>query len=83
MFGTDKIVFYGLPELLVRHMFPATPIVLDYTIQVNQEAHVHPVAFDIEVEVESPLRDRIKTVAQGNGPIQKEISVLDEQVIPL
>jgi SWI/SNF-related matrix-associated actin-dependent regulator of chromatin subfamily D len=73
-------VFYGFPEQLIRHMFPDTPIVLDYTVKVHKEAHLHPVAFDVQVELESPLRDRIKTVAQGNGPIQKEIAVLDEQV---
>jgi SWI/SNF-related matrix-associated actin-dependent regulator of chromatin subfamily D len=32
VFGTPKIMFPNIPELLARHLFPCDPIVLNYTV---------------------------------------------------
>jgi SWI/SNF-related matrix-associated actin-dependent regulator of chromatin subfamily D len=73
-------MFPYLPELLVRHLLPCDPIVLDYTIKVDKEHHYSTTAYDIDVELENPIRDRIKMITQRHGILQRELSVLDEQI---
>ena len=73
-------MFSYLPELLIRHLLPCDPIALEYTVKVDKEMNLGPSAFDVQVELENPLRDRIKMVTQRNSTIQREISLLDEQV---
>ena len=33
LFGVQKFMFPSMPELLARHLFPADPIVLNYTVR--------------------------------------------------
>ena len=73
-------MFPYLPELLVRHLLPCDPIVMDYTIKVDKEHHYSTTAYDIDVELENPIRDRIKMITQRHGILQRELSVLDEQI---
>ena len=73
-------MFSYLPELLSRHLSPADPITLEYTVRVDQEYNMGPTAFDIDVELENPLRDRIKLTTQKHNHLQKDINSLDEQV---
>jgi SWI/SNF-related matrix-associated actin-dependent regulator of chromatin subfamily D len=35
IFGMPKIMFPNIPELLTRHLFPADPVVLNYTVRLK------------------------------------------------
>ncbi len=73
-------MFSSLPELLIRHLLPCDPIVLEYTVKVDKEFNYCPTAFDIQVELENPIRDRIKMITQKHGVLQRELTHLDEQI---
>ena len=82
LFGHPKIMFSHFPELLHRHLFPSDPITLEYTVRVeDKDVNVGPVAYDVDVELENPLRDRIKMITQKNSAAQRDINALDEQVL--
>jgi SWI/SNF-related matrix-associated actin-dependent regulator of chromatin subfamily D len=87
IFGMPKIMFPNLPELLSRHLFPADPVVLNYTVRyeivydrVDKLYHFHPQAYDIQVPVNDPVRERLSQASVGNVALQKEISLLDDKI---
>ena len=69
---------YELPALLQPHLRPIDPILLDYTIQVNQGFSTSRFAIDIGVEVDDPVRTRMQSVI--NTGITREIASLEDQV---
>eukprot|EP00842_Homolaphlyctis_polyrhiza_P006397 jgi/Hompol1/6759/HPOL_003716-RA len=83
VFGPPKDKRYlisSVPEMIRRHQLPCDPIVLDYTIRVDKEFHVGPQAFDIEIDVEDPIRERTKTAISPPASIQREIQSYDEKI---
>ncbi|KAI8901336.1 SWI/SNF complex 60 kDa subunit [Globomyces pollinis-pini] len=83
IFGSPKILFPSIPELLGRHLFPCDPIVLNFTVRVDKEYHMNTQAFDINVTVPDPIRERYNKVAVGNASVQREISQLDDKISAL
>ncbi|KAJ3272401.1 snoRNP complex protein nop56 [Terramyces sp. JEL0728] len=80
VFGIPKIMFPSIPDLLSRHLFPADPVILNYTVRVDKEYHSHTAAFDIQVPVPDPIREKFQQVNLGNIPLQREIATLDEKI---
>ncbi|KAH6597425.1 hypothetical protein BASA61_003162 [Batrachochytrium salamandrivorans] len=80
IFNVPKIMFPQLPMLLKPHLLPCGPAVLEGTIRVDKEYHVHPQAFDIELEIEDPIRDRYKSAAAPSSFLTHEICVLDDKI---
>jgi SWI/SNF-related matrix-associated actin-dependent regulator of chromatin subfamily D len=62
-------------------MSPPEPIVINYTIRTDVSSHAHPKCFDIEFEMDDPVKTRVNqalaTFDQEGG---KEIVGLDEEV---
>nr|KAJ3419341.1 SWI SNF, matrix associated, actin dependent regulator of chromatin, sub d, member 3 [Polyrhizophydium stewartii] len=80
IFGMPKIAFPQLPDLIRQQLLPADPIVLDYTIRVDREFNVHQQSFDVEIEIEDPIRDRIKAAVAPPPHVLRDIAVLDEKI---
>ncbi|KAJ3313450.1 SWI/SNF complex component snf12 [Boothiomyces sp. JEL0838] len=80
VFGMPKLMFPSIPDLLSRHLFPADPVILNYTVRVDKEYHSHTAAFDIQVPVPDPIREKFQQVNLGNIPLQREIATLDEKI---
>ncbi|KAI8927430.1 hypothetical protein BC831DRAFT_398627, partial [Entophlyctis helioformis] len=61
---------------LEKHLMPCDPIVLE----VDKQHHMHPQAFDIEVELEDPIRDRLKAATNPNPAVLRDIAQFDEGI---
>lgn len=71
-------MMYELPSLLQSHLSPVDPIVIDYTIQVHQGFTTSRYVYDIEVEIEDAIRQKMQNVV--NAGISRDISALEDQV---
>lgn len=81
LFQQDKIPLQFLPEYINRFLAPPDPIVLRYTIRVDQERTTLPRCFDVEVELEDTTKTRVNAQLQMFVEEQgKEILSLDEEV---
>ncbi|KAJ3195236.1 SWI SNF, matrix associated, actin dependent regulator of chromatin, sub d, member 1 [Irineochytrium annulatum] len=81
LFRSQKVAFTNIPQLIAPHLGPAAPIKIEYTIRVSQEYVLSSLAYDIEVDVDDPVRVSMSNVLTGGDlTIQKEIALLDEQI---
>ncbi|KAJ3051187.1 SWI SNF, matrix associated, actin dependent regulator of chromatin, sub d, member 3 [Rhizophlyctis rosea] len=78
--GIPRVPFSSIPELLQRHLFPPDPVVIEYTVKVDKEFNMGQTAYDIEVEVDDPIRETMRNVAQPDPALTKEIVELDEKI---
>jgi SWI/SNF-related matrix-associated actin-dependent regulator of chromatin subfamily D len=86
IFGMPKIMFPNIPELLARHLFPADPVILNYTVRyisltrVDKLYHFNSQAFDIQVPILDPVREKLAQANVGNPTINREIQALDDKI---
>ncbi|KAI8365192.1 uncharacterized protein BYT42DRAFT_505765, partial [Radiomyces spectabilis] len=80
IFGAPQIHFSQLPDLINRHLARPDPIVIPYTIRVDKPLHQSSNAFDIEVEQDSPLRQKMMEVI-ASSQMQKDVSGLDDKIL--
>ncbi|KAI8987861.1 hypothetical protein BDF20DRAFT_292780 [Mycotypha africana] len=84
--GLEVVEFKDLPHLLFIehcHIAMPDPIVIDYTIQVEDGRQFHPpvFAYDMEVELDSLLRQKMLNTVASSSPSQKEILSLDDKIV--
>jgi hypothetical protein len=60
IFKVQQFYFPQLPELLAPHLLTPDPIIIDYEIRVEEERHVWEYVVDIEVEVDDPVRRKLR-----------------------
>ncbi|OAD65597.1 hypothetical protein PHYBLDRAFT_153286 [Phycomyces blakesleeanus NRRL 1555(-)] len=80
LFGAPQIFFSQLPELINHHMTRPDPIVLNYTIRVDKEFHQSPKAYDVDVELDSVVRQKMLNIVSSTQA-QKEIMGLDDKIV--
>ncbi|KAI8075195.1 hypothetical protein BC940DRAFT_287688 [Gongronella butleri] len=80
LFGAPHIQFSALTELINPHIAPPDPIVLNYTIRVDKDFYQCPQAFDVEVELDSVLRQKMLSQVSSQQ-VQKQIMELDDKIV--
>ncbi|CAO3630626.1 unnamed protein product [Cunninghamella echinulata] len=80
LFGTRQIHFSSLPEIINQHLTRPDPIVLNYTIRVDKEFYHSPKAFDVDVELDSVLRQKMMNQVSAQQ-LQKQIMELDDKIV--
>ncbi|KAI9220675.1 hypothetical protein BC828DRAFT_382929 [Blastocladiella britannica] len=80
LLGNDVVDFPNVPDLVTRHLYPPDPIVLHYTIRVDQEYTTAHYVYDVEVEWDDlPAKAQLHALASGSEHA-REISDLDAQI---
>lgn len=80
LFGYPQLHFSQLPDLISQHLERPDPIVIDYTIRVDKPAHQSSKAYDIEVELDSIVRQKMAHIV-SSAQTQKEILSLDDKIV--
>ncbi|KAL0143418.1 hypothetical protein V8B55DRAFT_1477373 [Mucor lusitanicus] len=79
-FGYPQLHFSQLPELITQHLSRPDPVVIDYTIRVDKPLHQSSKAFDIDVELDSAVRQKMMHIVSSTLT-QKEIMALDDKIV--
>lgn len=80
IFGYPQLHFSQLPELITQHLSRPDPIVIDYTIRVDKPLTQSSKCYDIEVELDSIVRQKMLHVVSSTQT-QKEIMGLDDKIV--
>ncbi|KAI8879823.1 SWI/SNF and RSC complex subunit Ssr3 [Backusella circina FSU 941] len=80
LFGKEQIYFSELTDLIHLQLSPPDPIVLEYTIKVDKQFHQASKAYDIDVELDSVVRQKMMNVVASTQS-QKEVMVLDDKIV--
>ncbi|KAI7906787.1 uncharacterized protein BX663DRAFT_497579 [Cokeromyces recurvatus] len=80
IFGFPQLHFSQLPELISQHLSRPDPIVINYTIRVDKPLHQSSKVYDIEVELDSIVRQKMMHIVSSTQT-QKEINALDDKII--
>ncbi|WFD33103.1 non-specific serine/threonine protein kinase [Malassezia sp. CBS 17886] len=84
LFRTPTINFHHIPEVLHRFLHPPQPIVFEYYVRTDKAEHRHPMAFDVELEMDDwAVRTRQHNVLarfDANSAVSNEIAALDDQI---
>ncbi|KAI9034464.1 hypothetical protein DFJ74DRAFT_649611 [Hyaloraphidium curvatum] len=84
VFGVRGLLFPQIPEHLNRHLTPLDPIEIKYQVRVDVDKHLSKTAWDVEVEIDDPIKSRMVPLANGGpqGPQRlKEIASLDAKIV--
>ena len=71
--------FHKLPEIVSHHLTHPDPVIIPYTIRVDQDALVSPKCWDIPVEIDDPFKSRVAPLL-ANQADEKEINQLEDKV---
>lgn len=80
LFGVSQVKFLDIPDLINRHLSQPDPIVLDYKIRVNKQFNQGPAAYDMDVELDSILRQKMMNIVSSSQP-QKDVMALDDKIV--
>ncbi|KAK9686982.1 SWI/SNF and RSC complex subunit Ssr3 [Basidiobolus ranarum] len=80
IFYMPKMAFPQIPDLVKRHLFPLDPIIIEYTIRIDQPEFRPNQAYDIQVDVPDEYRAKLENML-SNTESQKEIVALDEKIV--
>lgn len=80
LFGTSQIHFSQLPELINLHLTRPDPIVIDYNIRVDKQFNQSPEAYDLDVELDSVVRQKMMNTVAATQQ-QKDILALDDKIV--
>lgn len=85
MDAKDKdLPFHLLPEVVNRYLTAPAPVILNYTISVDQERNVNPKVFDIPIEIEDPLKTKAHAILNSlEGPPMRDIIAAEDEVATL
>ncbi|ORX37757.1 chromatin remodeling-related protein [Kockovaella imperatae] len=79
--GKDGIAFHKLPEVVGRFLAHPDPVVIPYTIRVDQDFHLSPKCFDIPVETEDPMKSKMASIVSAfEGQEGKEVAAIEDKV---
>ncbi|KAJ3223865.1 SWI SNF, matrix associated, actin dependent regulator of chromatin, sub d, member 3, partial [Clydaea vesicula] len=81
VFNVQRFLFTQIPELLNMHILPPDPVVLEYIIKVDKEYHIGQYAYDVEVEVDDPMKAKMTGLLNDIPGLNKELSNYDEKII--
>ncbi|EEB05714.1 SWI/SNF and RSC complex subunit Ssr3 [Schizosaccharomyces japonicus yFS275] len=79
VFGTDRLYFPKIPELMNKFLQPVDPFSISFTVKVGQEKTVCDKVYDIEVSLEDPKLTQIKSFLEKIH-LQEKISELDDKL---
>ncbi|KAI9310692.1 SWI/SNF and RSC complex subunit Ssr3 [Dichotomocladium elegans] len=80
LFNAPTIQFTQIPDLLNNHLARPDPIVIHYTVRTDKDFHQSPQAYDLDVELDSVVRQKMmNSVASTQS--QKEVMALDDKVV--
>ncbi|KAL7747081.1 SWI/SNF and RSC complex subunit Ssr3 [Sorochytrium milnesiophthora] len=77
VFGTDRVLFPQVPDLIARWLQPPDPVVINYKVQVDQDASA---SYDVDVEVDDASMTQRLQACIGNADLHKEIAELDDKI---
>lgn len=80
IFGYPQLHFSQLPELITPHLSRPDPVVIDYTIRVDKPLSQSSKCYDIDVELDSPVRQKMMNIVSSTQT-QKEIMGLDDKIV--
>lgn len=80
LFGIDKFMFPQIIQLLEPHLQPPKPIVLEYMVQVDKENNVGENVYDIEIEMDDPIREEMSSLLENWNSNQSDIQALDDKI---
>ncbi|RCH81718.1 SWI/SNF complex component snf12, partial [Rhizopus stolonifer] len=80
LFQASTIQFDQIPNLVNRYVTQPDPIVLEYTVRVDKRFHTLPKAYDVDVELDSVLKQKMMNVVSASQ-VQKDILALDDKVV--
>lgn len=80
IFGYPQLHFSQLPELIIQHLSRPDPVVIEYTIRVDKPLHQSSKAYDIDVELDSAVRQKMMHIVSSTLT-QKEIMALDDKIV--
>ncbi|ORY34769.1 putative chromatin remodeling-related protein [Naematelia encephala] len=79
--GQEGVAFHQLPELVTRFLNHPQPVVIPYTIRVDQDFNLHDKCFDIPIEIDDPLKSKMAYIVQSfEGEEGREIVKLEDKV---
>ncbi|KTW31221.1 uncharacterized protein T551_01294 [Pneumocystis jirovecii RU7] len=79
IFAMDRIFFPKIPEIINKHLLPLDPIVIKYTICTDKDLNMSEFAYDIEVDIDDPIRQKMINILSSLSS-QKKITELDDQI---
>lgn len=80
IFGFPQLHFSQLPELVSQHLSKPDPVVIEYLIRVDKPFHASSKVYDVEVELESAVRQKMMHIVSSTQS-QKEIMAHDEKIV--
>ncbi|CAO3630561.1 unnamed protein product [Mucor hiemalis] len=80
LFSVPQFQFSELPNLIDHHLSQPDPIVLQYTIRVDKQFNPGPKAYDMDVELDSVVRQKMMNVVAATQT-QKDILGLDDKIV--
>ena len=79
--GQDGMAFHEIPQIVARFLSHPDPIVIPYTVQVDQDFKFHEKCFDIPIEMDDPLKSKMADIVRKlEGEEGKEIMALEDKV---
>lgn len=69
-----------MPELINNHLSRPDPIVLKYTIRVDKQFNQSTKAYDMDVELDSVVRQKMMNIV-ASSQAQKDIMGLDDKIV--
>ncbi|CEI92436.1 hypothetical protein RMCBS344292_06694 [Rhizopus microsporus] len=80
IFNATQLQFHEIPELIQRQVTQPDPIVLEYTIRVDKRFNMSSKAYDVDVELDSVLKQKMMNVVAASQ-VQKDILSLDDKIV--
>ncbi|ANB12389.1 Snf12p [Sugiyamaella lignohabitans] len=80
LFGRDMILFPHIMDLLTPHLSPRDPIVINYVVRVDRDQPVGETAYDIEIEVDDPVRAELTKTLETWYNDQPQILDIDNHI---
>lgn len=79
IFDCPRLKFSEIPQRLTALLLPPDPIVINHVISVDPSDQKKTACYDIDVEVEEPLKGQMSSFLLSTAN-QQEISALDSKV---
>lgn len=82
--GSETIAFHQLPEIVTRFLSHPDPIIIPYTIRIDQDYNFHSKCFDIPIEMEDPQKSKMSQIVTSfEGAEGVQVAQLEDKVAEL
>ncbi|VDN35343.1 unnamed protein product [Gongylonema pulchrum] len=82
IFGTKRMRFMEIPQRLQNLLHQPDPLVLHHTIKHNEGSDKNTVCYDIDVEMEDPLKAQMTSFLHSHANMP-DISALDQKIFDI